>query len=445
MTSAEFAAKYRVLKTLAENGARSQIAQEVALGRMVMVHRLEVGSPAENQRLMSQLASLDASGAEKVFGVWDVDGTQVIVTHFLTTFTDLPSWLASHAAAPNQALDALDAKTVVIAAPPPTVQKPAVQPPPPPPTKPAEGSFTALFGAVNSPPVAPAPTAPAPAPVAPPPVAAKEPGDFTRVFQGQRATPPAHKPAAPPAPSAPGSFTSVFGQASATPARSESLPPTFRSNAASAPPVAPGVARFESVIPPVEPPRPQPAAPPPAAPSINPSSNDFTSLFARLDPSKATPPASSAFSQAPPPMAPPAPAPSFAPPAPSFAPPQAAPPSYSPPNFSAPPAPPMMPPPGSMLPGQSAPPVAGGPSEFTRVLGRVGQPQVAPSAAQFPGNPPSLPTPSNSNPAIPQQAAPARSDSTPARSTRSYLPLIIALNVVLILAIVVVVFFIVRK
>src|SRR5260370_20591616 len=101
MTSAEFAAKYRVLKTLTEHGARTQIAQEVALGRMVMVHHLDVGTSAESQRLVAKLGGLAADAMAKVFDVVTVDGTQVVVTHFLATFTDLPSWLEENSASPD--------------------------------------------------------------------------------------------------------------------------------------------------------------------------------------------------------------------------------------------------------------------------------------------------------------------------------------------------------
>src|SRR4051812_45954453 len=113
MTSAEFAAKYRVLKTLTEHGARSQIAQEVALGRMMMVHHLDVGTPAERQRIKTDIAALEPSAAAKVFGIVNVEGTDVVLTQFLATFTDLPTWL-------RQNVSATEAATLII---------PAVKPP----------------------------------------------------------------------------------------------------------------------------------------------------------------------------------------------------------------------------------------------------------------------------------------------------------------------------
>src|SRR3954464_11222380 len=96
MTSAEFATKYRVLKSLTEHGARSQIAQEGALGRMVMVHNLDVGSTTDRQRLLAGVAGLDAAASAKVLEILDVNGTKIVVTQFLATFTDFPTWLAQH-------------------------------------------------------------------------------------------------------------------------------------------------------------------------------------------------------------------------------------------------------------------------------------------------------------------------------------------------------------
>src|SRR4051812_38769968 len=161
MTSAEFAAKYRVLKTLTEHGARSQIAQEVALGRMMMVHHLDVGTPAERQRIKADVAALEPAAAAKVFGIVNVDGTDIVLTQFLATFTDLPTWL-------RQNVSATEAATLVMAAVKPPQGAPQGAPqaaaprqetsPPPPkpapapqPAKPASpGSFTAMFGAAGS-------------------------------------------------------------------------------------------------------------------------------------------------------------------------------------------------------------------------------------------------------------------------------------------------------
>jgi hypothetical protein len=84
---------------------------------------------------------------------------------------------------------------------------------------------------------------------------------------------------------------------------------------------------------------------------------------------------------------------------------------------------------------------AAGPSEFTRVLGKV-----APPGSNRPPLPPvpNLPTPPAQKPAAPTPAAaPNAEPSSP--PARSYLPLIIALNVILIGAIVLVVFLVLKK
>src|SRR6478672_3620917 len=116
MTSAEFATKYRVMKTVSDAGVRSQIAQEVALGRMVMIHTFDRLTPAEQQTLLRRLDVLPPDAASKVFSRFDVDGTPVVVTHFLQNFTSLSAWLdAAGAAASNENLQ--NAATVVMSAP----------------------------------------------------------------------------------------------------------------------------------------------------------------------------------------------------------------------------------------------------------------------------------------------------------------------------------------
>src|SRR5215813_722923 len=166
MTSAEFAAKYRVLKSLTEHGARSQIAQELALGRMVMVHHLDVGSAKDRQRLLANVAALEPSAAAKVLEVADIEGTNVVVTQFLATFTDFPAWVREHVSTSG------DAATVVMqAVTPPMTRKPA----PPAAEKKTPGSFTEAFGATKpaTPPTVasapPASVAPVLSPPPPPP------------------------------------------------------------------------------------------------------------------------------------------------------------------------------------------------------------------------------------------------------------------------------------
>src|ERR671917_520708 len=94
MTSAEFVAKYKLFKPIAERGARSFLAQEVQGHRAVLVHRLDIAPPDENRRLLVGLESLRPDERSSVIEVMDVDGVAVVVTRFTPDFQDLPSWLA---------------------------------------------------------------------------------------------------------------------------------------------------------------------------------------------------------------------------------------------------------------------------------------------------------------------------------------------------------------
>ena len=80
--------------------------------------------------------------------------------------------------------------------------------------------------------------------------------------------------------------------------------------------------------------------------------------------------------------------------------------------------------------------MAAGPSEFTRILGRVQPPapNMPPAPVLPPGRQPPAPTPVIAPPPV-----------APAKRPTSYLPLIIALNVLLIGAIVAVVYFVIKK
>src|SRR5919108_3430764 len=94
MTSAEFVAKYKLFKPIAERGARSFLAQEVQGHRAVLVHRLDIAPPDENRRLLGSLDSIRPDERASVIEVADVDGVPVVVTRFTPDFHDLPSWLA---------------------------------------------------------------------------------------------------------------------------------------------------------------------------------------------------------------------------------------------------------------------------------------------------------------------------------------------------------------
>ena len=161
MTSSEFAARYRLLKNVASRGARSFLAQQVELGRMVMVHYLDAESADQQTEILARLKNLRAAGRDKLLEIADVDGTPVAVTLFISSFVDFTTWL-DHVAAPAA----------------------------PAPDTPVPGEFTRAFHkvetAIPAPVVMPRPAPSAePAPVLPVTREAptpKTPGEFTRVF-----------------------------------------------------------------------------------------------------------------------------------------------------------------------------------------------------------------------------------------------------------------------
>jgi len=180
MTSTDFAARYRLLKNVATRGARSFLAQQVALGRMVMVHYLDSETPEQRSATLARLDALRPPTREKLLEIVDVDGSPVAVTIFISSFVDFSTWLDQ--VSPASAL-------------------PAASPPKPIPAA-APGDFTRAFHKIEAPaappvmsaPIERAPVKPAPAPVQPAP-APKSAGEFTRIF-GKRDIPDV-KPAAP--------------------------------------------------------------------------------------------------------------------------------------------------------------------------------------------------------------------------------------------------------
>jgi hypothetical protein len=194
-------------------------------------------------------------------------------------------------------------------------------------------------------------------------------------------------------------------------------------------------------------------APAPAPKAEEPPAGDFTALFRRLE----TPGSMPAVSR---------PAPTPAPP-PAFAAPSPQPPAPSP-SWQAPPAP--IAPANFAAPAPVAPlsgDVGAGPSEFTRILGKVAPPrpdQRPPDAAASPASGPpmasfSMPpmqlpqvpsapafaTPAFQAPAVPSAPAIVASVASGPAPAKSYLPLIIALNVVLIIAVAIVLYVALKK
>jgi hypothetical protein len=84
MTSIDFASRYRLLKNVATRGARSFLAQQVSLGRMVMVHYLDSETPEQRTATLARLDALKPPAREKLVEIADVDGSPVAVTQFIS-------------------------------------------------------------------------------------------------------------------------------------------------------------------------------------------------------------------------------------------------------------------------------------------------------------------------------------------------------------------------
>src|SRR5215216_2969679 len=93
MTSAELSTRYRIHKLLSEQGARTYVAQEIALGRAVLVHYLDRLPVAENKRLLDRLGDLPTYAQEKIVEITDVEGITVVVTLFIAPFHGLLAWV----------------------------------------------------------------------------------------------------------------------------------------------------------------------------------------------------------------------------------------------------------------------------------------------------------------------------------------------------------------
>ena len=491
MTSTEFAARYRLLKNVAMRGARSFLAQQVELGRMVMVHYLDSEKPQERAATLARLEALTPPARSKLLEIADVDGSPVAVTLFISSFVDFGTWLdavspnlpappplpAPSAAPPapgafTQAFQKLDRpRANIIHAPTPNEERPAPSPRP-------ASDFTGIFGKIEE-------GVPAGSSAGSPPEESDEEDSPTLIMEppkAERVSEPVQAPPPPPPAPAPseGGFTAIFGRRNETSLPSSSAPAAWPNPVTPPPSMSPPLMSPPSMSPPIAPlPQPalgnmppQPKAPPAYTEPAQPG--EFTQLFQRISPaggssvpSFAPPPAPFRAPEIPRPIettpAADLPRPSFADqygpppvalPLPSLGAPPSAPPPMSlgeggpsslgavpaflappAPNFSdAPPAPPVPNLNGSPRPPAAPPPVWGASalppalgnsldvgvqSEFTRILGRVAVPPPPPV------------------PMAPPQAGPA----TPKAPTKSMMPLLVALNVVVLLTIAIVAYF----
>src|SRR5436305_12407889 len=251
MTSTDFAARYRLLKNVATRGARSFLAQQVALGRMVMVHYLDSETPEQRMATLARLDALKPPAREKLVEIADVDGSPVAVTQFISSFVDFSTWLdqvspASAIPAPTPAPKVVEAapgdftrafNKIEIPAAPPVVARAVeprpVAPTPPPAPTPARAQtkpvseFTNIFGKVELGATKPAPAprpevtpAPTPDQLNSPTLIIAAPKPVSKVPSPP--PPPKQVPPAPPAMTAPppaadasSGFTAIFGRAGA--------------------------------------------------------------------------------------------------------------------------------------------------------------------------------------------------------------------------------------
>src|SRR6185437_8941789 len=272
MTSAEFSARYQLIKPVADGKVRTLNALAVASGKVVMVHYL-VGSTDENNAILARVRALPDIERLKVVETLDVEGHPVVVTQFLQGFESLDVWMSSHTPGGASA-GAGAAKQIKV-----TMRRPDAPQPrlgstqpiraggggagkvaPPPAAASATGSLTQPMAATPKAPPAPPPAAPAVPPPSPPP--AKNGGEFTRLFNSMAGNPansaprPASAPQAPPAP--------PFAPPPPPPA-----PPR---------PATPPASVSPPVSAPVEKPAPPtPVAPPPPPPPAAPG--EFTRIF----------------------------------------------------------------------------------------------------------------------------------------------------------------------
>lgn len=295
--SNDFNDRYRLLKCVAvENGLRTHNAQELATGRVVMVHIADAAGPEDVAQLGMQLDALREQDRNKVLETATLASGFAVVTEFLPGFSSFPSWIAAHTvqaprideqaeprlgdlvAGRSQApiMPELAASAVPTPAVPPPVVPPPVVPPPvvpamqmtePPPT---QGSFTGMFG----PGIAQTES--------PEPVVKEGPGEFTRLFAPPATAAPLPDTSKPSKLSAPGAKGLPLSSVSAPfpPPLSPPFTPSFAPppTLPLTPPPLPPVIPFEP-YPPAAPeqtpeprlqPTPQSASQPGAAPGILP-------------------------------------------------------------------------------------------------------------------------------------------------------------------------------
>jgi len=456
--------RYELLEVVANDSeSKTFRARETATGREVLVHILFGGKPAAHKEklldlMLQRLVDPSADKRRQILEISDYKGMPYAVTEVLEGFRSLREWLEAErtpeppgavvvSAPPSDPLAATGRWTVPEAAkpvtppapvatppaPPPSVAapsaRPAAAPPSAPPVAPAD-DFDRMFGAPPAEPSAvgeplPPPQAP-PATAAPPPTAG--PGEFTKLFQAAAppstlppVTPPSPPPAqARPAPEQPGAFTALFGSVGPTPGAAESAQPAWD-------------------VPP----------PPPARPAAQGGPGSFTQMFgtvggAELPPS---PPAAGAggLEGVPPALPPQSPLASGA--TQLFGAPGRTEPKSGPAEY--PGVPRLTPGGGPTIPGLGPAPGAGGATQLFSAPPRPPPPPTAPPApsgytALF-ESPAPRPPYQQPAPMPPAAAPPEPAKSLPLTQRPYFLPLLIGANVIFLVVVAVLMYFLLRK
>ncbi len=144
--SDDFNSRYRLLKCVAvEEGIRTHNAQELATGRVVMVHLADAAGPEDVDRLQRLLSGLSDADRNRILETATLASGFAVVTEFLAGLVSFPAWLAQRSLSKNRppALTVPDAVVELAPTPLPLQVPPAESKPP--------SAFTLMFGAPNVP------------------------------------------------------------------------------------------------------------------------------------------------------------------------------------------------------------------------------------------------------------------------------------------------------
>jgi len=100
--SDDFSTRYRLLKcVLVEDGIRTHNAQELATGKVVMVHISDGAGPDEVEALRGQMAQLQALHKHKILETATLPSGFAVVTEFLPGSLSFRAWLSQFAEVPE--------------------------------------------------------------------------------------------------------------------------------------------------------------------------------------------------------------------------------------------------------------------------------------------------------------------------------------------------------